>query len=407
MTVATSVPAGAADRSEEADLPTEIATAIGLDQYHETADFPVEISYGWNTLAATENGNPLYWDEAVAEALTGGMTLPVTTLSLWMRPHRWSPGQTGEQVALQTHFDLKAALGLPEAIISENSCAFCEPVRPGDVIRHHQVLRSVSGLKSTRLGAGRFWVIDVVYANQRSELVGVESYTGFGYRRRADGDAETAPASAGPTTGPAPASTPSILPPTTDSGPGSARPDSAFRRVSDTAAADSSHAADPAVRWAKDDPTHHQLAAGDRIAPISHNVTATTVVLGALASRDWRPMHHDHRFAVERNGTRDIFLNTPNQAAWFERVITDWTGPRGRIGRMSFRMNSPVFPGDRMMISAEVTDTDTDDAGCGWAELGLALTVGGQARTTGAARVAVPVSASDNPWARRGEDWRP
>ncbi len=432
MTVATSVPAGAADRSEEADLATEIATAIGLDQYHETADFPVEISYGWNTLAATENGNPLYWDEAVAEALTGGMTLPVTTLSLWMRPHRWSPGQTGEQVALQTHFDLKAALGLPEAIISENSCAFCEPVRPGDVIRHHQVLRSVSGLKSTRLGAGRFWVIDVVYANQSSELVGVESYTGFGYRRRADGDAETTLASAGATTGPAPASTPSVLPPTADSGPGSARPDSALRRVSDrrvsdrrvsdrrvsdhsvsdTEAADSSHAAsshaaDPAVRWAKDDPTHHQLAVGDRIAPISHKVTATTVVLGALASRDWRPMHHDHRFAVERNGTRDIFLNTPNQAAWFERAITDWTGPRGRIGRMSFRMNSPVFPGDRMMISAEVTDTDTDDAGCGWAELGLALTVGGQARTTGAARVAVPVSASDNPWARRGEDWRP
>jgi len=70
-------------------------------------------------------------------------------------------------------------------------------------------------------------------------------------------------------------------------------------------------------------------------------------------------------------------------------------------------MNSPVFPGDRMTISAEVTGTDIDDAGCGWAELGLALTVGGQARTTGAARVAVPVSASDNPWTRRGEDWRP
>ena len=43
------------------------------------------------------------------------------------------------------------------------------------------------------------------------------------------------------------------------------------------------------------------------------------MVLGALATRDWRPMHHDKDFAVERNGTRDIFLNTPNQAAWFER----------------------------------------------------------------------------------------
>ena len=31
---------------------------------------------------------------------------------------------------------------------------------------------------------------------------------------------------------------------------------------------------------------------------------ATTVVLGALAARDWRPMHHDYHFAVERNGVQ-------------------------------------------------------------------------------------------------------
>lgn len=68
------------------------------------------------------------------------------------------------------------------------------------------------------------------------------------------------------------------------------------------------------------------LEVGDRLPPLSHRVTATTVVLGALASRDWRPMHHDKDFAIERNGTRDIFINTPNNAAWFERYVTDWTG---------------------------------------------------------------------------------
>ena len=36
-----------------------------------------------------------------------------------------------------------------------------------------------------KLGKGRFWVIDVEYLNQRDELVGVESYTGFGYKREA------------------------------------------------------------------------------------------------------------------------------------------------------------------------------------------------------------------------------
>jgi hypothetical protein len=53
-------------------------------------------------------------------------------------------------------------------------------------------------------------------------------------------------------------------------------------------------------------------AVGDTLPVLRHDVTATTVVLGALASRDWRPMHHDHDFAVNRNGTKDIFMNTPN-----------------------------------------------------------------------------------------------
>ncbi len=71
---------------------------------------------------------------------------------------------------------------------------------------------------------------------------------------------------------------------------------------------------------------------GDVLPELRYDVTATTVVLGALATRDTRPMHHDHDFAVNRNGTQDIFLNTPNQAAWFERYLTDWSGPARPAG---------------------------------------------------------------------------
>ena len=60
---------------------------------------------------------------------------------------------------------------------------FHEPVRPGDRLTTRQILRSVSDEKTTKLGTGRFWVIDVEYHNQRGDLVAVESYTGFGYRR--------------------------------------------------------------------------------------------------------------------------------------------------------------------------------------------------------------------------------
>lgn len=146
---------------------------------------------------------------------------------------------------------------------------------------------------------------------------------------------------------------------------------------------------------------------GDELPPLSYDVTATTVVLGALAARDWRPMHHDHDFAVNRNGTRNIFLNTPNQAAWFERYVTDWTGPRGRLGRMTFRMLDSVFPDDTMVFTGTVTDVSADNAGCGWVALKLALTVNGATKTTCTARVAIPVSPTDNPWSRKATQWRP
>ena len=390
----------------DAELPADIAELIDRPVYPATADFPAESGYGWNTLAATENGNPLYWDPAVADALTGGRILPLSTLSLWMRPHRWAPGAESEQVALQAHFDLKARLGLPEAIMSDNTVVFHEPVRPGDTISHRQVLRSVSGSKTTRLGSGRFWVIDVEYHNQHGALVGVESYTGFGYRR-------PEPAQAAPA-GPSPAGVPSPSPrtPTADrtapmASPSPRTPTADADPVSDTEAVVADAADGPARPEAKPDPAHDQVSVGDALPEVVHDVTATTVVLGALASRDWRPMHHDYRFATERNGTRDIFLNTPNQLAWFERAVTDWTGPRGRLGRMSFRMRDPVFPGDRMTLSATVAATPVDEAGCGWAELDLTLRAGGRTCTTGAARVALPMHAADNPWLRHRDQWNP
>lgn len=146
---------------------------------------------------------------------------------------------------------------------------------------------------------------------------------------------------------------------------------------------------------------------GQELPPLSHDVTATTVVLGALASRDWRPMHHDKEFAIHRNGVKDIFINTPNNAAWFERYITDWTGPKGRLGRMKFKMKRPVFPGDTMVFNGRVTKVATDASDCCWIELAVTVSVQGEVNTECQARVAIPSNALDNPWQRKGERWQP
>jgi hypothetical protein len=153
--------------------------------------------------------------------------------------------------------------------------------------------------------------------------------------------------------------------------------------------------------------TLDRLKEGQALPELGVDESATTLELGALATRDWRPMHHDKDFAQVRNGVRDIFLNTPNLAHWFERYLSDWTGPKGRPGRMKFFMRGSVFAGDHMVFRGEVKKVETDSAGCGWATVDVNVSVGGQVMTACTARIALPTTPDDNPWRRSGAAWKP
>ena len=75
---------------------------------------------------------------------------------------------------------------------------------------------------------------------------------------------------------------------------------------------------------------------------------------------------------------------------------------------MKFRMRDSVFPGDRMVFRGERGRRSArDDAGCGWAEVAVKLSVGDRTCTECTARIALPVARGDNPWTRRGDDWKP
>lgn len=165
------------------DLPAEVESWIGQRKYEEWGEFDVERGYIFTSCSSVQNGNPIFWDEKVANEVTGGFIAPPSMISVWFRPHYWSPGRTEEAVALQLHFDLKANLGLPEAVMTDNTITFHEPVRVGDRLKTTQILRSVSDPKTTKLGTGRFWVFEVEVENQNGELCAVESYTGYGYKK--------------------------------------------------------------------------------------------------------------------------------------------------------------------------------------------------------------------------------
>ena len=126
------------------ELPAEVESWIGQRLYETEGEFDVERGYIFTTCAAVENGNPLFWDEKAANDITNGFIAPPSMISVWFRPHHWAPNRTERALPLQVHFDLKEALDLPEAVMTDNTIVFGVPVRPGDRLKTWRVRRSGS-----------------------------------------------------------------------------------------------------------------------------------------------------------------------------------------------------------------------------------------------------------------------
>ena len=149
---------------------------IGKEHTDPPGDIRCERGYVLHWLEATENANPKFWDEDCDIA-------PPSSLSVWMRPLQFVPGRTETAMPLSLHFDLKNAFDLPDGVVSANEITFHAPVRIGDRITTTQSIRDISDEKTTRVGTGRVWTIDVTHRNQDGEVKGVETYEMFSYRR--------------------------------------------------------------------------------------------------------------------------------------------------------------------------------------------------------------------------------
>lgn len=141
-----------------------------------------------------------------------------------------------------------------------------------------------------------------------------------------------------------------------------------------------------------------ELQTGQKLQALCHDLSASDIVLGAMASRDWRPMHHDASFARERSGKKDIFMNSPNQAAWFERYINDCFGPLTRIRRLAFKMKRSVYPDATLRITGEVAAINMDGDKAGNVALRLLLLSNDEICSECLASVSVPACVDDNPW---------
>jgi acyl dehydratase len=98
---------------------------------------------------------------------------------------------------------------------------------------------------------------------------------------------------------------------------------------------------------------------GDELPVLAIEMTATHIVAGALATRDFMPVHHDRDYA-QLQGAPDIFMNILSTNAYCSRYVTDWAGPDAMLRRLSVRLGVPVFPNATLTFSGHVVGVTSD-----------------------------------------------
>jgi acyl dehydratase len=103
--------------------------------------------------------------------------------------------------------------------------------------------------------------------------------------------------------------------------------------------------------------TRNEVETGQTLPDLDLPITAAMVVGGALASRDYTPVHHDKAAAVAQ-GLPDIFMNILTTQGICSRYVTDWAGPDALVKGIKTKLGGPNMPGDMLKLRGKVVSTD-------------------------------------------------
>ena len=127
---------------------------------------------------------------------------------------------------------------------------------------------------------------------------------------------------------------------------------------------------------------------GDQLPELVLEMTATRVVAGAIATRDFMPVHHDRDYANQQ-GAPEIFMNILSTNGYCGRYLTDWAGPDALVRSLAIRLGVPVFANSTLRFNGTVTAVEaTDDLQLVQVELSASNDLGDHA--TGTAVVEIP-----------------
>jgi acyl dehydratase len=112
------------------------------------------------------------------------------------------------------------------------------------------------------------------------------------------------------------------------------------------------------------------ISVGDEVTPLEVPVTATVIVAGAIASRDFMPVHHDPEFA-KKQGSPNMFMNILTTNGLCVRFLTDWAGPEAMVTKLAIRLGVPSFPNDPLIFTGTVTGKSEGVDGEGFVDVTL------------------------------------
>jgi acyl dehydratase len=207
-------------------------------------------------------------------------------------------GGSADELDAESAIAVLAEAGFTGTLATNSELEFVRYLRLGDRLESSVVLEAVSERKSTRLGVGYFVTWLTTYTDAVGEVVGRQRFRIYKFRPGSAGDTQAA------------AATP--------------------RPAEPTAA-----------------------PAGEHLPPLDLDVTATVVVAGAIASRDFMPAHHDRDFA-RKQGAPDIFMNILTSNGYVSRFVTDWAGPEAMLRSISIRLGGPAVPGSVLRFTGQV-----------------------------------------------------
>ncbi len=277
---------------------------------------PVNLPMIRHWVDALDDHNPIYLDEAAARASRfGGLVAPPAMLQTWTmgRPRLEGIAERGgssSEMDPASPFVALAKAGLSGTLATNSELEFLRYLRPGDQLSSSSALEAISERKTTGLGSGYFVTWMTSYFAGRDELVGRQRFRIFKF---APGSA-TSNAAGSP-------------PPTPPSSAASASPTRAEPQ-------------------------------GEALPPFALPVTTTRIVAGAIASRDFMPVHHDRDYA-RKQGAPDVFMNILTTNGYVARYVTDWAGRDARLSNIKIRLGGPATPGTTLRFSGQVTSEST------------------------------------------------